>query len=217
MKKNNSLSQQTNQNFTNSCIVIGISGPSGSGKTTVCNMLQKLLSDCVVLQQDLYFKPGDALSDLDNFCDFKCLNLNEFVQDVITLTNGGIIKLPNIDLNTFEQTNVHKTLVASKFILIEGMTIFRVPEIYWLFDFRYYISPGIEEIRFRKISRDLNIRRKTLGDINYQLSWVEQEYNRDVQDLPSEVTFISGKFSAEQICRKIFKQIAKHCCPISHH
>jgi uridine kinase len=192
---------------TKDTVVIGISGPSGSGKTALCQCLEKLLPDSMVLQQDLYFKPAGSLSEFDNFCDLDCLLLERFIRDVVFISSGEAIQAPNLDLNTFERLDGFLVFKRSRYVLIEGMTIFRIPEIYSLFNYRFYLSPGMDEIRRRKTQRDLEHRRKTKDEIEYQLSWVEQEYIYDLENLPGGINFISGNSSTEQICQQVFNHI----------
>lgn len=204
MSIRNNMRQENKDSFT----VIGISGPSGSGKTTVSRNLQQRLSKCVILQQDSYFKSNQVLGNFDNFCDLNCLHLDQFIHDITLLVNGNVITVPDVDLNTFEQIG-YKIIRPARYILVEGMTIFRIREIYPLFKYRFYLSPGIEEIRLRKINRDLNFRNKTQEEIDFQLSWVEQEYNHDIENMQPEISLIQIRDDVEKLCEEIFNQIVR--------
>jgi uridine kinase len=161
-------------------VVLGISGPSGSGKSTVANAVRDRVPSSIVLQQDWYFKdtidcPPDA-----NFCDFRWLDIDQFVMDLRSLIEGVAVAVPAVDFMTFERVGT-QILQPTPVILVEGMTIFRINELGRCFDLKYYIESDFETLAERKRVRDRTERQKTADVIEAQLRWIAEEYRRDAR------------------------------------
>jgi uridine kinase len=166
---------------------IGISGPSGAGKTILSEHLRTKIKNCCLIQQDWYFVDPDLCAPNANFCDLKYLYLEIFITDVQKIIYGQEVTVPIVDYYTFKQTNKVRKIVPGDTLIVEGMTIFRIPEIVELLMHKYYLAPQMEIIRQRKMERDLKERNKPIDIILNQLKWVEAEYLFDLSTLPPDV------------------------------
>lgn len=165
-------------------LVVGISGPSASGKTTLANALLCGFPDAVHLQQDLFFVDPEHCDPDSNFCDPRYLRVNEFVNTASLLAHGMPVMLPHIDFSTFERVGSRQESTSkSRLLIIEGMTIFRFPEIPPLCDLRFYLTPDLVAVQHRKLRRDMSERGKSESQVKSQMSWVIQEYEEDLAQL----------------------------------
>lgn len=169
--------------------VVGLSGPSGSGKSYLSTKLHNILSDVNIIQQDSYFIDPDQCPPDANFCDLKYLHVEEFIADVSDLASGCIVEVPTIDFGTFRRTGKHQ-LLPKEWLIVEGMTIFRLPEIIALCDSMIYLAPDLTTIRERKSARDLIERNKSQEIVARQLQWISAEYHRDLETLSADVHII---------------------------
>ncbi|MDL1944716.1 hypothetical protein FBQ99_20505 [Chloroflexi bacterium CFX2] len=187
-------------------VTIGISGQSGAGKSSLCADLLSSIPNCNLIHQDWYFKPISQLAGKTNFCELDCLYTNDFVSDIMELINGKTINIHTLDLDTFESKGMIE-LAPKDFLLIEGMTIFRIPELHSTFDIGIYLDPGINELIYRKMIRDLTVRQKSVSDVLFQLSWLQREYKRDMIDFTCGVNIIRGNLSQDMIYKKAMELI----------
>lgn len=163
-------------------VVIGISGPSCSGKSLLARRLVEILRDCTVLEQDWYFRsPAECPPDA-NFCDLQFLDVPAFTAAALDLAQGRAAVVPVMDFSNFEQLGSVE-ISAGAFLLIEGMTIFRVPEVRSLCDHRFYLAPRFELLATRKRLRDAVARAKPPSVIEDQLRWIRSEYNKDLSTI----------------------------------
>jgi uridine kinase len=182
-------------------VTVGIAGPSGSGKSKLCSCLLGKLPGARLLQQDWYFKAPEELPADANFCDPRHLHLDQFIRDALTLSQGHAITVPNMDMSTFTRTGEVVTIEPGRYLLIEGMTIFRIPEIFDICQRRIYISPGIAAIRRRKWRRDKLERGRDAQNIRAQLAWVELEYQNDLECIQSDILLLNGVVPLNRMCR----------------
>lgn len=185
---------------------IGISGQSGAGKSSLCVDLLSSIPNCNLIHQDWYFKPISQLTGKSNFCELDCLYTNNFISDILELINGKTIDIHTLDLDTFESNGMIE-LAPKDFLLVEGMTIFRIPELRSVFDISIYLDPGIDELIYRKMIRDLTARQKSVSDVLFQLSWLQREYKKDMIEFTHGVNMIRGNVSQDIICEKAMEII----------
>jgi uridine kinase len=170
--------------------VIGVSGPSCSGKSTEAARLASRL-DATVLRQDLYFVDPDYCSPDANFCDLRYLHVDEFVTAATHLASGVPTPVPTIDFSTFRRVGT-VDLAPSPVLIIEGMTIFRIPAIAAMCQRRIYLTLEFEALAARKRERDVTERSKSAQIIAAQLEWMRHEYERDLVDLRGSVEFVDA-------------------------
>lgn len=188
-------------------VVIGIAGPSASGKSVLCRSLAEKLPNSRILQQDWYFIDPDQCSDDANFCDLKYLHIEEFISHVEDLTHGKSIQVARMDMQTFRRTEKFDIIEPGEHLLIEGMTIFRIPEVYKSCTYRVYLSPGMPAIHSRKWKRDKTDRGKSEDIIQNQLDWVAREYKYDLATLPEEVFVVDSAINMQQLCNTVLNYV----------
>jgi uridine kinase len=158
--------------------VLAITGPSAAGKTTLARALTSRLPQAVHLQQDWFFRDPDTCPPDANFCEFRWLHTEEFVAAFAILASGKTALVPQINFQTFRRTGSRR-LGPARYLVVEGMTILRIPQIYNRCQARYYLDPGLATIAERKRRRDPRERGKTLEIVETQLSWIRSEYQAD--------------------------------------
>lgn len=186
--------------------VIGISGPSGSGKTSLCEALSIHLPNCRIIQQDWYFIDPEFYEPDANFCEHRYLHKDEFVADILTLISGRPVFVPIVDF-AFRRLEHKRQINPGSYLLIDGMTIFRMAEIYNLMDYRFYLAPDISLIRQRKLQRDVEDRHKLVNVVLSQLHWVEEEYRKDLESLSSNVRVLRNCEIISDSCNLILKEL----------
>jgi uridine kinase len=160
-------------------IVVGVSGPSCSGKSSLARGVAHALPECVILEQDWFFRsPSECPADA-NFCDLQYLDVAAFTAAALSLARGRAATVPAIDFHSFERTG-SADLAARSFLIVEGMTIFRIPEVRDLCSHRFYLAPAFDVLAARKRTRDAVERGKPAAIIEGQLGWMRTEYNSDL-------------------------------------
>lgn len=169
--------------------LVGLSGPSCSGKSTIATRLAASLGGAPVLQQDVFFIDPDLCSPFANFCDLSFLDVSAFVDALELLAAGRAATVPEIDWRTFRRVGT-RSLAPTSHLVIEGMTIFRVPEVVRLCDHRVYLAPPWQSIERRKRERDASEREKSAGVIDHQVAWMRSEYENDLRRLGASVEIV---------------------------
>ena len=159
-------------------VVIGITGPSASGKTTLAAAITQHTPGAVHLQQDWYFRDPDEYPPDANFCQLRWLHLDEFVAAFDALAAGDRTQVPEIDFRTFRRCGT-RALGPTRHLVVEGMTIFRIPKIYHRCHVRYYLDCDFATITRRKRDRDRRERDKPAAVIEAQLAWMRIAYQAD--------------------------------------
>lgn len=188
-------------------MVVGISGPSGSGKSALCRWLAERLSDCTILAQDRYFKDSPEFDETSNFCELSTVDVDGLIRDVGALDQGRAIAVPLIDPATFGPTGEIEIIEPRSFLLLEGMTIFRIPRLFKRCDRLIYLTPSLTAIRRRKLRRDRVERARNERVIRAQLEWVEREYAHDLATLDPHVFRIAGSLSVARLGRRALRYI----------
>jgi len=187
-------------------MIIGIAGQSGAGKSEVCSILHSRLEGCDIVHQDWYFRPLSELGSFNSWCDPNCLYLERLIADSKALRDGKHVKISTLDLSTFE-ANGYKEIWPSRYLIIEGMTIFRIPELHDLFDVRIYLDPGLDELEIRKVGRDLAVRQKSVCDVLIQLAWLRSEYRNDAEHFREGSTIVPSNLPKEEVGRQVLEII----------
>lgn len=188
-------------------MIIGISGPSASGKSSIAEVVRSSHGDALIVQQDWYFRSPSECPPDANFCDSAWLHMDELVRDLTSLARGEVAEVPVIDFATFERAGTARVLPQS-LIIVEGMTIFRVPELVELFDWKFYVNVEMAVIARRKRQRDLAERQKTLEIVEGQLQWVAEEYANDsaIRN-QADVIVLDGSSTPDSLALTIVRKI----------
>jgi uridine kinase len=172
------ISPETEPGRKEPVTVVAITGPSAAGKTTLAHALTSRIPQAVHLQQDWFFRDPDTCPPEANFCESRWLHTEEFVAAFTALASGQTALVPQIDFQTFRRAGSHR-LGPARYLIVEGMTVLRTPEIYNRCQARYYLDPGLATITERKRRRDPRERGKTPEIVEVQLGWVRREYHAD--------------------------------------
>jgi uridine kinase len=188
--------------------VIGISGPSCSGKSTVAVAVGRRLRESTVIQQDWFFLDPSVCPPDANFCDLAYMRADELVSACVDLCAGRAAQFPIVDFRTFARTGLRE-VDPKRHTIIEGMTIFRIPDLWDLCSHRFYLKPQVSDIEARKRKRDSIERNKSSSIVEHQLTWMRAEYEVDLVAFEKLVTFLDGSdvsTSVDQILMQISDQ-----------
>jgi uridine kinase len=158
--------------------------------------------------QDWYFRSAEQLEDHMNFCDPSTMLTDEFMQAVQSVATGHSVEAPNMDMATFERLPGSRHVRSGQPVFVEGMTIFRFPFIYSLFQLRLYLRLPVEELRRRKLLRDGQDRARSVEQTLKQLEdWVIPEYRRDESLLGDDIVFLDARRPVIELCEDTARQI----------
>jgi len=187
--------------------VIGISGTSGSGKTTISNKLVKNLPNCKILRQDWYFIDPEYCEPNANFCNHRYLHINEFTDHFNSFINDKTVHVPIIDYSTFTRKSFRKTIKPGDFLIVEGMTIFRIKNLIDKYNLAIYLAPDMDTIKIRKRNRDIRERNKTDEIIEIQLNWIKDDYSYDLENMDVRIAILRECEDLEEVTQSILNLI----------
>lgn len=154
--------------------LIGITGGSASGKTVFINsLLEKFDKGQVCLvSQDHYYKPRETQpvddEGVKNFDLPESIDMDQFARDIKTLKSGGEVQRQEYVYNNPDKTPRMLTFRPAPIIMIEGIFVFYVNEIYKELDLKVFIEAK-EHIKMkRRILRDNQERGYGLDDVLYR-------------------------------------------------
>ena len=153
--------------------VIGISGGSGSGKTYFCHKLINNINGCVI-SQDAYYKDFKELSLGEkkkiNFDHPSSIDSDLLCNDLDKLIKGQAIDCPVYDFKTSSRLNIKNTILASNIILLEGLFLFCIEELFQKLDLSIFLDVN-EDVRItRRLNRDLKERGRSIEDTKAKLN-----------------------------------------------
>ncbi|MGW5237514.1 uridine kinase family protein [Monashia sp. NPDC004114] len=158
--------------------IVGLTGPSAAGKSTLARQAMTVHGSAVVVQQDWYFRNSSECPIDANFCELRWMHVDDFIRDVTDLAHGTPINAPFIDFSTFERQGTVR-IDPAPLVIVEGMTILRVPQVDIQFARRFYLDIEMAQIASRKRTRDIFERSKSREIVESQLRWIAEEYARD--------------------------------------
>lgn len=149
-------------------IIIGISGPSGSGKSLLANtIVSELGSDqVVVISEDSYYKDRPYIS-LEERAKMNYDHPDAFDHDLLCqhlqqLQNGQTVHVPIYDHSQHLRSNNTKEIGQHAIIVIEGILLFTEQKLRDLFDISIFMDSPLDICLIRRLSRDINERKRTL-------------------------------------------------------
>jgi hypothetical protein len=103
-----------------------------------------------------------------------------------------------MDFATFRPRG-HSSLGSARHLIVDGMTVLRLPGIRRRCQHAIYLDPDFDTITVRKHARDRRERNKTEAVIAAQLAWMREEHAADralrddpaiqvIKDSPSDIT-----------------------------
>lgn len=173
--------------------IIFLNGPSSSGKTTSAHrlriqlMVQKMFP--MVISMDDYFKARDKMEkEPDGSVDFesiKCVDLEEFHDQIIKLTNGEPVNMRRFNFVTgeAEYDSDPTSLPSNGILIIEGIHAFN-PLVLDLFKDVSYYKVAVNPLTWinidhhnRLLSSDVRKIRRIVRDIRTRGSSAERTIN----------------------------------------
>lgn len=149
--------------------LIGITGGSGSGKSTVVRRIEEVSSDCLLIEQDNYYKSAPQVSN-DNITAFNFDHPDAFDMDLMLgnlydLKNGCSTLMPQYDFVTHSRKKENILLEPKKLIIVDGLMVLYDERIRNLLDLKIYVETP-PDIRFiRRLKRDILERGRTMDSV----------------------------------------------------
>ena len=158
--------------------IIGIFGGSGSGKSLISTIIAKTIQiifttnphDIVIISQDSYYFGGNSSTnyDIPTAIDFGLL-----MTHLETLIKGDAIECPIYDFKTHSRKPETTHIEPAKVIIVEGILIGTQEKLRNYFDFKIFIDANNSSQVFRRLSRDVKERGRTIDEVS-------ERYQRDV-------------------------------------
>ncbi len=132
--------------------VIGIAGGSGAGKSTLVSGLQEALSgEAVLIQQEDYLNPEEAIPELNGFDNYEhpdAWNGPQAARDVAELKRGHPVRVFAKDhtkgVAYGERNGQWVSREPKPIILVEGFLIYCYPELREEIDLKIYLDAPFE-------------------------------------------------------------------------
>lgn len=179
--------------------IIGISGTTNSGKSTLASMLQSSMPDLniEVIGQDQYFRePNDPLvpvteNGVGNWDCLGALHMDKMASDVINW------------IKTKEKDSKIQVLI------LEGFLMFTYRPLNELFHKKYFINVSYSVAAERRLYRTYDPPDPP-GYFEH-VAWVE--YKKHIKDLEgqTDIEYIDGSISLEELHSKLQKGIQEIC------
>ena len=158
----------------NKVLVIGISGGSGSGKSFISNQIIKEIGNqyCSLVALDNYYLDRDLQpkddKGISNFDTLDSIDINKIVHDVEKLKRGEEILAKRYNYNNSKKTSLVYSIKSNPVILVEGLFIFSISQLFELFDITIFIEADVEVMLERRLKRDAEERGYDSNDVLYR-------------------------------------------------
>ena len=156
--------------------LIGITGGSGSGKSTVVKRIEALSSECLLIEQDNYYKSAPQVSKENitavNFDHPDAFDMDLMLDNLMDLKKGKSVMMPQYDFVTQSRKNEMVRLDPKKIIILDGLMVLYDERIRNLLDLKIYVDTPAD-IRFiRRLKRDITERGRTMESVIKQYTEV---------------------------------------------
>ena len=88
--------------------LIGITGGSGSGKSTVVKRIEAISSECLLIEQDNYYKSAPQVNNENitavNFDHPDAFDMDLMLENLMDLKKGRSVMMPQYDFVTHSRT-----------------------------------------------------------------------------------------------------------------
>ena len=174
--------------MNNNLSIIGIAGGSGSGKTYLCNKINKLFKEKIlIIKVDSYYKDLGHLKfserEKNNFDHPSSFEFNLLYKQLSDLNNKKNIKMPIYNYKKHLRKKEY-TLIDKEYtlILVEGILSLYDERIRNMMDCSVYLDVSNDIRKERRIKRDLKSRKRTLSSISIQYkNTVEPMYKQYIE------------------------------------
>lgn len=214
--------------------LICIAGPSSSGKTTFADRLtvelkSRGINPIRISMDDYYKRREDVPKDEDGNYDFECtdaLDLKLFNQNLVSLLNGQVVKLPSFDFKTNARIfNRTIQIGPNDPIIIEGIHALNeqvTASIPKYLKFKIYISPqaqinldnenplSLTDIRLlRRIVRDNSYRGSDAAETISMWPLVRKGEFKWIYHTQEDANYVFDSFLNYELC-----VLKKHAMPL---
>jgi uridine kinase len=155
-------------------MLVGIAGGTGSGKTTLARKIVAAMpaGRAVLIQHDDYYRDRSHLTpaerDVINFDEPDALENDRLAADLTALKAGRTVDAPQYDFATHTRRPATRRIEPCAVIVVEGILLFAVPQLYPLFDLRLFVDTADDVRLMRRIERDLVERGRAIESIKAQ-------------------------------------------------
>ncbi|OWA52004.1 putative Nicotinamide riboside kinase 1 [Hypsibius exemplaris] len=115
-------------------IVVGISGATNAGKTTISQRLLLEFPESDVIHQDDFFRVDSLIETARQKFAMLTQSMTQQIKGHVHVPEG--------------------TCIRPRLLILEGILVLNIPELFRLMDVRYYMTLTYEECRRRRIKRN---------------------------------------------------------------
>ncbi len=156
--------------------IIGITGGSGSGKSTVVKRIEALSPECLLIEQDSYYKSAPEVNNDNitavNFDHPDAFDMDLMLSNLNDLKNGKPTMMPQYDFVTHSRKKEMLRLEPKKLIILDGLMVLYDERIRNLLDLKIFVDTPAD-IRFiRRLKRDIEERGRTMESVIKQYTEV---------------------------------------------
>ena len=147
--------------------LIGISGGTASGKTSTCYLIQKQLSeDVLILSMDSFYYgvPSNKNADEINFDHPSSFDWDLMVNILSKLKNNINVEIPIYNFSTHKRDGF-VNVKPKKCIIIEGILTLYDERIRNILDIKIFVDTPSDIRLIRRIKRDIKERNRSLESV----------------------------------------------------
>lgn len=154
--------------------LVGISGGSGSGKSCFLRDLKEKLHGCSVtfISLDDYYHPRNQQQEdekgIKNFDLLSSIDHLALLTDLKKIEAGEEVQRVEYTFNNELKESSQISFKPNKVIVIEGLFIYAIKELFDLFDLKIFIQASDIKKLVRRIKRDQSERNYPLEDVVYR-------------------------------------------------
>ncbi len=147
--------------------LIGITG--GSGKSTVVKRIESVSSECLLIEQDNYYKSAPEVNNENitavNFDHPDAFDMDLMIKNLDDLKSGKSTLVPRYDFVTHSRKSEYVLTHPKKIIIIDGLMVLYDERIRDLLDLKIYVDTP-DDVRFiRRLERDIAERGRTVESV----------------------------------------------------
>jgi uridine kinase len=194
-------------------ILIGVVGGSGAGKSWLADKLRTVLGPSAArLSLDDFYLDRSHLSPARrarlNFDHPRAIDWEAFERILRALRNGRAAEVPCYDFATHCRTQRTNKVRARRVLIIDGLWLFRRPQIRKLFDLRIYVNCSARTRLRRRLQRDTTARGRTNKSVRAQFwATVEPMHSKYVAGQSTRAEVLISEACPEKEIKSLVTQV----------
>ncbi|XP_072848330.2 nicotinamide riboside kinase 1 isoform X1 [Pogona vitticeps] len=191
-------------------LVIGLGGVTNGGKTTLAKKLKKLLPNCTIISQDDFFKPvSEVAVDDHGFLQYDVLDalyMEKMVMNIrswMTKPEDAALMRPPKGVHD-DQKGTEDICV----LIVEGFLLYNYKPLSDIWNKKYFLTIPYEECKRRR-SRRVYDPPDPPGYFDGHVWPMYLKHKREVEENETDVVYLDGMQSQEDLCSKIYNDIAQ--------